>query len=139
MRVRYYYLVTPNSDILSLTNEMDMVAIETMLKPQLWESDEGGRGDWSTDDYIAKAKIAFLTNLKTENSASYFVRRLLSGKISINIFDRFWTIERVELAGNTNEFSECTLSLDEIEFCGNPVVDEWMASIAKKSGKLHNP
>lgn len=47
-------------------------------------------------------------------------------KISVELFDKYWSIRSVELAAAVEEISNVILDSNELEFSGMDLVDEWL-------------
>lgn len=126
MRVKAYYLIRLKSGALSGT-DIDESSWEALSNPQLWESPEGGKNLWSPDDFMMRSKLAFLINLKQEFKGSEGVDRIFRDrKISLNLFDQYWDIERLQLTGSAEEVPDGSLDRSEIELSGYSRVDEWL-------------
>ncbi len=108
---------------------MDVLSRETLDHDQLWESSEGGKSMWSEDDYIARAKLAFLIYLRLEFKGAKGIDQLFfEEKISVALFDKYWDIRFIELSGAVEEISNAILDSSELGFSGIPLVDEWLKS-----------
>ena len=55
----------------------------------------------------------------------------LKDKISLSLFDSYWSIELTQLTGAVEEIPEKVLSQSEVNFSGKPYVDEWLAKMIK--------
>jgi hypothetical protein len=132
MRVKNYYFISPKEELLGLLSNMDELSIDTLSQNQLWESEEGGKSLWSLEDYAARVKLSFLINLRTEYAGTDGIVHILSkGKISVSLFDKYWSIEPILFTNAVGEVPERVLLQSETEFSGLPCVDEWLSRMIK--------
>lgn len=127
MRTKSYYIIQPNGDLIKYLSHVDALSREALDHDQLWESSEGGKSMWSKEDYATRAKFAFLINLRNEYCGARGVDQIFSEeKISVELFDKYWSIRSIELAVAVDEISNVILDSNELEFSGMDLVDEWL-------------
>lgn len=130
MRYSTFYLITPKSELIALTSSFEEGTQSLFTDEQLWENNEGGRSSWSLEGYKAKSKLAFMINMIGEYAGLPELEVIFpNGKISIELFDKFWSIKRYELQGNTIEVETRSIPKEAIDFTGLPDVDSWMSEL----------
>lgn len=134
MRAQRFYLIRPKQHVADLLERENELSRELLGSPWLWGSEEGGKTSWTPHDYMTRAKLAFLINLKVENYRDEVVKRIFSeSRVSTRLFDEYWNIELLEMTGNVSEIADETLSPQDVEMTGADVVDAWLArKIASK-------
>src|SRR5262245_24797284 len=104
MRLRMYFVVKPNPDMLKVLKDASDDDRLLLGESRLWAYPEDD-GLYNSTDYIEQVKLLFLIDLKhwylDGNSSSDFTRLvehfLGSPPFTVRSFDRWWLIERFEL------------------------------------------
>lgn len=129
MKTRSYYLLKPNDILLAKLECAHGIAREVLGKPLLWSALEGGKSLTKPDDYKSLAKISFLVSLITE----YFGRddfcEMFEEDVSEELFDKYWSIEWIELAGGVEEISGLDLLAAGVSTSGNEFVSDWIKKL----------
>lgn len=67
-------------------------------------------------------------HLKIEYQGAPGIDLVLSTRISERLFDLYWDIEPLELAGNVNETSATLRQREDIELTENANLNDWLTS-----------
>jgi hypothetical protein len=133
-----YYAINPRPEFADwLLKRTDADMVELLIEPKLVEHDEViGKTSWRSRENILRVKILFLAGLRdlTPISDAAGCKSILgSSEISESLFDRWWTIQYLELECNVNEYlGELTRALDSVPPTGNPVVDGWLEDLKNR-------
>jgi len=137
-RIVSYYLIQPRLELAEwLRPRTEPDVVDLLTGRQLVTNDEFvGRTFWRDEENLLRVKLLFVANLrdfiplKDDESCEAI---LGSREISVSLFDRWWTIEALELEGNVNDFmGQLQRSLPSVQPTGNSVVDEWLRELKNK-------
>lgn len=85
---------------------------------------------WRLFDIAVAIKLMYLAQLREYGplQSDEGAQTILgSNRVSVDLFDRWWTIRKLEFGGPTEDKQELLgLMLDKIEPTGNGVVDCWV-------------
>jgi hypothetical protein len=126
MRVNVYYVVRPNGFLRNVVDSLDETTRDALGNALLCESSEGGRGITRVEDYEARAKVSFLIFVLQENSVAAAAVGVSGLEVSVATFDKYWTIERMELAGAVDEISGKDILDVGVDKTGSSFVDDWV-------------
>ena len=127
MRHSVFYLITPKPELLTLVSSFDEGTRSLFADEQLWENNEGGKSSWTIEGHEAKSKFAFLVNMCREYEGLAELERVIpKSKISIELFDKYWSIKRYEAQGNTEEAEVKAIPKENVQLTGMPDVDNWL-------------
>lgn len=127
MRTQALYLVTPNQELTKATADMEDGIKSAFSDEILISGHESDRSSWRQEDYIVRAKLAFLIDLRSEYSnAPEF--KLLFGeqKVSVGLFDKWWNLKRYEISLDVDDIEP--IQKGELEFTSRSRVNEWLAT-----------
>lgn len=133
-----YYLIEPTDSFAeSLADYPSDSVIQFLRKPMLFMRGEGGKTIWAPVDYIALAKLQFITYLIMEFSPfPEFSERLGNVPISVEEFDRRWTIERYGIEENLEAAMEVLKEdrnlLSRVEPTGLANVDYYLKALTER-------
>jgi hypothetical protein len=83
----------------------DMVLLELLLRPVVLTNHEGGKSDWTAVDHTEYVKLVFLASLHdydTLVSDDGFATAFGTDVLSVELFDRWWSIRRLEIDNDTD-------------------------------------
>jgi hypothetical protein len=127
------YIITPTVELVRLcTTWQDKSLAECLCESLVWTSEEGGLSDTSEEVRIARTKLLSVARVFSEFTNA---RDLLgSPDISIDTFDRFWSIMRIEPEGTLDDL--CSDSADALRDgfteTGIALVDDWLKAVGEK-------
>jgi hypothetical protein len=128
VRSKSYYLVTPNDALYLREREFNSALWGYLKNPQLVESVASGKSSWSESDYYARAKYAFLINLYSERLTDEEVNLLFGhGRINLALFDKYWTIQYLEVGASTEDIEDLSIDKSHIELSGSELLDSWLS------------
>jgi|GEM_PF-3600038 len=133
-----YYAINPRPEFADwLLERTDADMVELLTEPKLIEHDEFiGKTSWGPRENVLRVKILFLAGLRdlrpiSDDAGCESI--LGSSEISEAMFDRWWTIQYLELECNVKEYlGELNRALDSVRPTGNPVVDEWLENLKNR-------
>jgi hypothetical protein len=113
---------------------------DILLEPVLIRNREGGQTVWMPDNYANKIKLLYLARLReyTPLAADEDAERLLrSSRVSTSVFDRWWSIRRLEVENDTEELVHF---LKRVQDKVDPPNDEYVAGwLERVSGGVNQP
>lgn len=126
-----YFLIEPRpGSERELAERAGRVLSEFLLAPYLTTRCFADRSAWRLFDLAVAIKLIYVAQvrqygpLQSDEGAQTI---LGSDRVSVELFDRWWTIRKLEFGGPTEEKQELLgLMLDKIEATGNGVVDCWI-------------
>ena len=132
MQFEAFYLIDPRPDLPArLAGRVDPDLAELLTEPVVLSHTEGGcHSLWQPEDHALRVKLVFLASLRQydtlETDAS--VEAVFgSSRISAALFDRWWTIRRLEIDDDTERLEPLLVKhLDRVQRTGNEVVDRWL-------------
>jgi hypothetical protein len=133
LKIDAYYLIEPRSELREhLHRRVDDALADILLEPIVLCNSEGGRTIWTEKDHAMTVKLTFLASLKQYDpplgTDAGFEHVLGSSLISIDLFDRWWTIRRLMLDDSTKMlWPYLANNLDRVKRTGNTLVDAWLA------------
>ena len=135
MRHTIYYLIEPNSVArreFSVRVEAD--APELLLDSVLTSKDIGDRSRWRWEECELAVKLIFLARLREYEpfrEDSDAARILGSSEVSVELFDRWWTIRKLDYEDRSESLaSHMKAVIHRVKPTKNEVVDKWVAEIA---------
>jgi hypothetical protein len=117
----------------------DAVLREMLLQPVVLANTEGGKTDWTADDETEYVKLVFLASLHEYNtlvSDEGFAAAFGTDVLSVELFDRWWSIRRLDIDNDTAwykpQLAGC-LQRGKVAAANPKVVKrlEWIASRVK--------
>jgi hypothetical protein len=131
MRRVAFYLIEPRSELEDwLKDRVDPGLAEILLGQTLLSHTEADRSCWAESDHAEAVKLAYLASLREYASLETdagFETVLGAPHISIQLFDRWWTIRRLLLDGSTEElWPFLAQHMESVERTGNGLVDTWL-------------
>jgi hypothetical protein len=141
--VRYYaqYLIEPRTELASwLLGRVDSDLADILLEPVVLMNPEGGRSVWNSADHALTVKIVYLASLcqytPLESDAG-FESAFGSSRISLELFDRWWTLRLLPGSDRTETLWPFVVkNLGSIEHTGNELVDSWLEWV-RDHGEQH--
>ncbi|MEE8057245.1 MAG: hypothetical protein V3T17_05345 [Pseudomonadales bacterium] len=117
--INIYYIIKPKPELLAEAEKRDESILDFLSEPQCWEHTE-------KNPQFDKAKLAFLIEVYTNKPFPELMDFLGEKPISINSFDKWWSIERYEFYGNVDESEDDILPCSCVEFTSNENLDLWL-------------
>jgi hypothetical protein len=131
--VRFYaqYLIEPRPELPHwLRGRVDPDLADILLEPVVLENPEGGRSIWNTADHALTVKIVYLASLRQYTpleSDCGFESALGSRRISLELFDRWWTLRLLPGSDRTEGLWPFLVKhLGSVQRTGNELVDSWL-------------
>lgn len=126
-----YFLIEPRPGAeCELAERAGKVLSGFLLAPYLMTRCFKDRSAWRLFDIAIAIKLMYLAQLREYGplQSDEGARAILgSDRVSADLFDRWWTIRKLEFGGPTEDKQELLgLMLDKIEPTGNGVVDCWI-------------
>lgn len=124
------YLVEPTAE-LSKSCEQNHELWECIREPIAWTAEEGGQAVSTEVERSSRVKILALGFFLGEFRK--LDELLCSPSVEVEIFDKYWTLSRIEPEGTIRELAEETSEIIQTRFkpTGNSNVDDWIAGLAK--------
>jgi len=131
--VRFYaqYLIEPRPELAAwLCGRVEPDLADILLEPAVLVNPEGGRSVWMPQDHALTVKLVYLASLRQytplETDAG-FEAALGSTRISVGLFDRWWTLRLLPGSDNTESLRQFVVKhLGSVERTGNELVDSWL-------------
>src|SRR5438874_1170964 len=102
-----FYLIEPRPELRQhLRDRTDPDFADILLESILIRNREGGQTVWMPDNYANKIKLLYLARLReyTPLMGDEDAERLLgSSRVSVWVFDRWWSIRRLEVENDADE------------------------------------
>jgi len=130
MRSEILYFIEPKPELFRALDGIDEDMRNIFTEEVVFKGNESDRSSWSKGDYVQRAKLSFLIDLHSEYSESIEYRQILgNGKLTIETFDKLWSIKRYGISANVEEIDD--ISENEISLTGNKNIDFWLKSKMK--------
>jgi hypothetical protein len=133
----WYYLIEPRPELAArLRERCDADFAEALLEPELFSNDEADRSSWRNADHVLLIKLLYLARIReyTPLASNADASRILdSDRISIDVFDQWWTIRRLTFEGSAHalrDYLRPPIS-GNIVRTGNALVDSWLKDNCK--------
>jgi len=151
--VRFYaqYLIEPRPELAPwLSGRVDPDLADILLEPVVLVNPEGGRSVWTSIDHALTVKLVYLASLRQYTpleSDAGFESALGSPRISLELFDRWWTLRLLPGSDNTEGLRQfLARHFNSVKRTGNELVDSWLAWVrdhgepgASDDGAAHGP
>jgi hypothetical protein len=131
--VRFYaqYMIEPRPELaLWLRRRVEPDLADILLEPVVLVNPEGGRSVWNSADHALTVKIVYLASLRQYTpleSDTGFEAALGSPRISLDLFDRWWTLRLLPGSDRTESLWPFVVKhLGSVERTGNELVDSWL-------------
>jgi hypothetical protein len=128
------FVIRPTECLKAAVKQMSPDLGELLVETSLWTKREGQRTMWRDEDRIAQIKLLFVASVKSYSSFVEFEQLVGELTPSVDAFDRFWTIEKIDDEMTVKEAEE-DLSPSLASQCkrtGRPLVDEWLADMGTR-------
>jgi hypothetical protein len=110
-----------------------------LLEPALTSRSSPDRSPWRRPELELAVKLIFVAQMREyEFLSSDTSAQLILGSVgvSVDVFDRWWTIRRLEFEARSEELEDFLVAIaDQVEATGNAVVDDWVKSLVAATGK----
>ncbi len=138
MRCNSLYLIEPRTELAQwLDGRVDGDLAEILLEPVMLENPEGGRTVWRGSDHALTVKLVFVASLRQYtplDTDAGFEAALGSRRISVELFDRWWTLRLLPGSYRTEDLRQFLVKyLDRIEPTGNELVDDWLKKVHERT------
>ena len=137
MRLYAQYLIAPRAELSAwLGGRVDPDLTDILLEPDVLVNPEGGRSVWMPQDHALTVKLVYLASLRQYTpleSDAGFESALGSPRISVGLFDRWWTLRLLPGSDSTESLLQFVAKhLDSVERTGNELVDSWLEWVRKQ-------
>src|SRR3954447_22434105 len=110
MRFYAQYLIEPRPELAAwLCGRVEPDLADILLEPAVLVNPEGGRSVWMPQDHALTVKLVYLASLRQytplETDAG-FEAALGSTRISVGLFDRWWTLRLLPGSDNTEDLRQ---------------------------------
>lgn len=147
-----FYLVEPRPEL--RPHAMGRVAdgflvessVDTLTRTEVWVGDVQYLGNekyepgWGPDEYTALTKLvclAALSDIGTLAKPANFARLFDTDRLSVGLFDRWWTVRRLEdrpaqaeATESVEDYAEALMHLaHRVEPTGYALVDTWLDAV----------
>jgi hypothetical protein len=137
MKTLVFYVIKPKAVLVDRVRTLDETIGKLLTEVTTWLDYEVTHSGWSQDEYLLAVKLMYLAYLyedyHTEPQAHFLFNEW--PPIRFEVFDQWWSIERLELSDNIKEaeHSLSRLTKQNVQLTGNRRIDTWL------SGKLTEP
>lgn len=143
MRYTAFYLIEARSELLErLATLKDPDLEDLLLDPEMLSNEEGGRSAWSDEDRTLTIKLLFLAQVREYeplSSDAIFERVFGSPRLSAQLFDRWWTIRRLEQTDHAESLYPLLRQvLHLVDRTDNDLVNEWLESVRARGQSPEN-
>jgi hypothetical protein len=136
MRHTAYFLVEPTSDaqpqFVNALGGFASVLLETVLLSREFTD----RSSWREAELTLAVKLLYLARLREYQPLSSDAdaeRALGSAAISAEVFDRWWSIRRIEFEGASEQMQGFLVRvMRNVPATGNATVDEWLQEMTSR-------
>ena len=135
MQHTVYFLVEPNAEALrEFPIHVDTGMTEILLEPLLTSRTFGDRSPWRVEEVELAVKLIYVARMReyTPISEDSVAKRVLgSDEVSIQLFDRWWSVRRLYMEeGRSEEMEDYLVSaVHKVKPTGNPTVDTWLTGL----------
>ena len=132
MQSKALYLIEPRPALRDhLQGRIEADFAELLLEPVLLSNKEGGcHSAWGDEDHALTVKLIHLAQVREYTPVSNdkdFERVFGSPRLSVGLFDRWWTIRRLLLDDDTESMRPLLRQvLPIVDRTGNRLVDQWL-------------
>ena len=130
MRHTVYLLVEPTANAMREFPLSDGQDADLLLERQLMSREYGDRSPWRKEEVSLVVKLVYLARMREYDpfSNDLDAKRIFgSDAISIQVFDRWWTLREVDFECPSEQMSDYLAAVAmKIQPTGNTVVDEWL-------------
>lgn len=134
-----FFLIEPNDAARSMFPAALGANAVLLLEPALTSRSFPDRSLWRRPELELAVKLVFVAQMREyEFLSSDASAQLILGSagVSADVFDRWWTIRRLEFEARSEELEEFLVAVaDKVEATGNAVVDDWVSSLGAAAGK----
>lgn len=136
MKHDIYFLISPNSELVSKLERINAPGMLDLGRPVMWSGVEYDKSNLSHDDLDRLTKILFLDVLCRERrSEPGFVDVFVKIEITETYFDAHWVLQRTPLDMSIDiaiEDSIASGTIDDVERAGGDRLVEFLASFRKR-------
>jgi hypothetical protein len=138
------YLIEPRPELAPwLRTRVDPDVADILLEPVVLVNPEGGRTIWTSADHALTVKLVYLASLRQYtplDSDPGFETALGSPRISLGLFDHWWTLRLLPGSHNTESLRQYVAKhLESVERTGNELVDSWLEWVRDHGGSNAAP
>ena len=137
VRHTVFFLIEPKQDAIRTFPLLIPDLCDVLLKPILTSRNYADRSPWRPDDVELVVKLLYLARSReyTTLTADQDAERILgSSRVSVSVFDRWWSIRRVEMEESSEELEGYPPPVAKrIEPTGNKLVDEFLQQRSLRS------
>ena len=131
MQFEALYLIEPRPTLRDqLRGRVEEDFAELLLEPVLLSNKEGGCSSWRDEDHALTVKLIHLAQVREYTPVSNdgdFERVFGSPRLSVALFDRWWTIRRLSRDDDTESMRPLLRQfLPHVDRTGNELVDLWL-------------
>jgi len=129
MKKRVFYVVKPKAILEHKARTLDETIKKPITEVTTWLDEEVSHSGWSVNDYLVAVKLIYLAYLyedfKNEPKTQFLFNQ---GSLHVELFDKWWSIERFELSDNIEEAEHSVekLTTKNIQLTGNRSIDAWL-------------
>ncbi|TGO02257.1 hypothetical protein PN36_27760 [Candidatus Thiomargarita nelsonii] len=129
MKKIVFYIIKPKAILVNKVREINETIGKLLTEVTSWQDEEVTHSGWTNNDYIVAVKLVYLAylyeDLKDEPDAHFLFN---SRAIRVELFDKWWSIERYELSDNIREAEHSLdrLTKKNVQLTGNRSIDTWL-------------
>jgi hypothetical protein len=134
MRYTAYYLIEHRPELrerLASLKELDLE--DLLLEAELLSNEEGGKTIFLDNEHTLTIKLLFLARVKEYeplSSDAMFERVFGSPRLSTDLFDRWWTIRRLEVTEDAESLYPMLRQFFHlVDQTDNNLVNEWLERV----------
>jgi hypothetical protein len=139
MRTQVYYLIKPSRLLESWCANGELSDLgDILIEPQLWVKNQADRSVWNPADHVLQVKLLFawLIFSPYEDHAEFTKLLADDRMISVELFDKWWTLEVYHISGDIESISE---GLDaqlgsKFSMTKSPCVNAWIEGLRATEG-----
>lgn len=135
MRHTAYFLIEPKSEALEVFPAVAEDLADLLLEPLMVSRCFAGRSVWRTQELELVVKLLFVARMREYSPLSRdedAIRVLGSSDVSTALFDRWWSIRRLNVDETSEEMESYLAALyHRVVPTGNEVVDDFLSSFSR--------
>ena len=135
-----YYLIEPAPSLYERLNHLKNEDLDgLLLDPEVFSNEEAERSAWSEKERASTIKLLFLAQIKQYeplSSDSNFEEIFGSARLSLQLFDQWWTIRRFTVSDNAKSLHPfLNQFIHLVDQTDSPLVNDWLEGIGKQGKK----
>ncbi len=135
MRHTAYFVIEPRSEALrSFPEVLSQEFTEVLSERVLVSREYADRSSWRQAELQQAVKLLFVARVREYEplSSDAIAEQVLgSAAVSVEVFDRWWSIRLLSFEGRTEEMHEYLVAVaGKVEPTGNEIVDAWVKGLA---------